>query len=193
MSAHLSRNAPTSTLLYAVRHGESIWNIEGRLTGWSDVALTDLGRDQARALRPLLQEHRFDSVWSSPLIRARETAQLAWGNAFEHDERLKEFHFGEHEGRTLASFQTDYVQLLRNFESFEPPGGERGHEFYARVDAFYESLPLGKHLIFAHGGVIKRLFERAGLKKFPDNASIVVADIHQRTIVQEISNPLFLP
>ena len=186
-------NATASTILYAVRHGESIWNIEGRLTGWTDVALTDLGRDQARALRPILQEHRFDSVWSSPLIRAYETAQLAWGEQFTYDERLKEFNFGEHEGRTLASFNTDYVQLLRNFESFEPPGGERGDRFYARVDAFYDSLPLGKHLVFAHGGVIKRLFERAGHKKFPDNASIVVADLRQHTIIEEISNPLLRP
>lgn len=182
-----------STLLYAVRHGESIWNIEGRLTGWSDVALTDLGRDQARALRPFLQDHRFDSVWSSPLQRARETAELAWGTTFAQDERLKEFHFGEHEGRTLASFNTDYVQLLRNFESFAPPGGEIGVDFYARVDAFYDGLPSGKHLMFAHGGVIKRLFERAGLRKFPDNACIVVADIPRRTIVKEIPNPLILP
>jgi len=126
-------------------------------------------------------------------MRARETAELAWGGAFQHDERLKEFHFGEHEGRTLASFNTDYVRLLRNFESFEPPGGERGQDFYARVDAFYESLPLGKHLVFAHGGVIKRLFERAGLKKFPDNASIVVADLREHTIIEEIANPILRP
>lgn len=189
MNDHASQS-PDATILYAVRHGESVWNVEGRLTGWTDVDLTDTGRAQATALRPILRAQRFDSVWSSPLARARETAQLAWGNQFGQDDLLKEFNFGDHEGRLLHELSKDYVALLRKFEHYHPPGGERGEEFFARVDRFLAALPTGRHLIFTHGGVIKRIFDRVGLGRFPGNAAICVFDLQANQLLEELNNPL---
>lgn len=177
-------------ILYAVRHGESVWNVEGRLAGWTDVALTQIGRAQASALRPLLQDERFDSVWSSPLQRARETARLAWGERFQENELLKEFHFGSHEGRRVQELSPDELRRFRAFESYQAPEGEAGPAFFARVDRFIETLPSGQHLIFTHGGVIRRLFAHAGIHRFPNNAGVQVFDLRAMTLVRELPNPL---
>lgn len=188
--AHNNSHLMPSTRLYAVRHGESIWNVEGRLAGWTDIELTERGRAQASALRPLLQARQFDSVWSSPLLRARDTALLAWGNHFAEDELLKEFHFGDDEGRLLQDLSKDDFARFKRFSDYQPPGGERGEDFFARVDRFLHALPTGEHLAFTHGGVIRRLFERGGLRRFPGNAGIYVFDLQTNTLVEEIPNPI---
>lgn len=177
-------------ILYAIRHGESLWNVEGRLAGWSDIALTQIGRAQASALRPLLQDERFDSVWSSPLQRARETARLAWGERFQEHELLKEFNFGAHEGRRVQELSPDELRRFRAFETYHAPEGEAGHAFGARVDQFIESLPSGQHLVFTHGGVIRRLFAQVGIHRFPKNAGVHVFDLRAQTLIREIPNPL---
>lgn len=185
-----NRTTSASVILYAVRHGESVWNVEGRLAGWTDIALTQNGRAQASALQPILQQHTFDSVWSSPLERARDTAMLAWGNKFGEDELLKEFNFGDHEGRLVTELSKDYQTLLRKFDDYHPPGGEHGAHFFARVDRFIYALPPGKHLVFTHGGVIRRLFHLTGTPRFPQNAGIQIFDVRQQQLIQEIPNPL---
>lgn len=184
--------APRKSVLI-VRHGESEWNKKGLLAGWSDTPLTDFGREQARALRPFLQDKSFDSVWSSPLSRAQETARLAWEKPFQTDERIKEFHFGENEGVALKTLAPDYVALLQDFENFQPKGGELGRDFFLRIDQFFLELPQGSHLVFAHGGIIRRLFHHVGIRKFPSNASMYLFDLKGPALIEEILNPLSEP
>lgn len=182
----------STTQLFMVRHGESLWNLEGRLTGWTDVALTAHGRAQAEALRPLLAQHAYDYAWSSPLARAAMTGTLAWGDRYAFDERLKEFHFGEHEGAFLKDLGPDYLSLLKRFETYAPPGGESGQAFYDRVDSFFDALPPGKHVVFTHGGVIRRLYERVGIRKFVGNAGLCIVDWTEKRLIVEHENPLLL-
>jgi broad specificity phosphatase PhoE len=62
---------------YVVRHGETDWNRDHRFQGRTDIRLNEIGREQAMRLRPLMQQLQIESVYSSPLVRAYETADIA--------------------------------------------------------------------------------------------------------------------
>jgi broad specificity phosphatase PhoE len=91
------------TELVLVRHGETVWHHDNRYAGRSDVALTDRGRDQAEQLARWAGGTRIDAVHTSPLQRARDTAEpagRALGVAVAVDERLVEVDFGRGDGLT---------------------------------------------------------------------------------------------
>jgi broad specificity phosphatase PhoE len=90
--------------LWLIRHGETEWSLSGQHTSRTDLELTDHGRKCAAALRPLLQNHNFALVLSSPMNRALETAELA-GFAPEITDDLREWDYGEYEGHTSAEIQ----------------------------------------------------------------------------------------
>ena len=113
--------AATTTLI-VVRHGESSWNVERRLQGTSDIELSDVGRSQAHLLSTHLNG-AFDVVVSSPLKRARETASIIANGAVDVviDPGLREFSFGEWEGRTMDEIADDPVfQQWKNGEGGMP-------------------------------------------------------------------------
>src|SRR5437899_2663070 len=90
-----------------VRHGETEWSASGRHTGRTDVPLTDKGRRQAEALRACLSDWRFAVVLTSPLQRAAETCRLAGlGNAAQIRDDLREWDYGDDEGKTTAEIRT---------------------------------------------------------------------------------------
>ncbi|MGH2662649.1 MAG: histidine phosphatase family protein [Actinomycetota bacterium] len=150
-----------SVRLWLVRHGTTDWSDAGRLLGWTDVALNVNGRRQARALREGLSGGVFASVWSSDLIRATETANLAAGGATA-DERLRELNFGELEGKHWDECSPFIQQRLLFFDEFAAPGGESVCELQIRVLDFTAGLHEGEHLLFTHGGVIRALLRHAG-------------------------------
>jgi len=119
-------------MLLIVRHGETLLNREGLLSGIADVALTKRGGEQARQLATRLPvPHR---VISSPLARARETA-AAFGRPVEIDERWIELDYGELDGRPPASVPVDTWERWRADASFAPPGGESMQTLATRVSA----------------------------------------------------------
>ncbi|EQB85893.1 hypothetical protein M918_16965 [Clostridium sp. BL8] len=67
------------TRLYITRHGETLWNTEGRMQGWNDSPLTDLGIKQAEWLRDRIQDEKIDAIYSSPSNRAFKTAEIVRG------------------------------------------------------------------------------------------------------------------
>src|SRR5438093_9169457 len=89
---------------WLLRHAETEWSRDGRHTGRTDVPLTDVGRKRARALRERIAGREFALVLSSPLSRARETAELA-GLTPQLREDLLEFDYGEYEGITTAQIR----------------------------------------------------------------------------------------
>jgi len=105
----------TTKELWLVRHGQSNANLEGRFAGQTDVELTRLGEKQAASLRSLLEEHEFDGVWSSDLVRAQNTARLAYGEPVP-DPRLREIHFGDLEGESWENADEQVKQRLLQFE-----------------------------------------------------------------------------
>lgn len=161
--------------LWLVRHGQTVWNAEHRIAGWSDIALTALGEQQARNLSRPLGKVTFEGVWSSDLIRARETARLAQGEP-QLDERLREMNFGALEGKLWDEIAPEHRDGLLAFEGFESPEGETTTDLVLRVCAFIEELPFGRHLIVSHGGVLRVLSRSLGLDRFVGNGSLIVVD-----------------
>jgi len=149
--------------LLLVRHGETRWNEEGRLLGWTDLPLSERGRETARACRERLAGERFDGLWSSGLRRAVDTARLATGREAETTAALRELDFGELEGTSFAALPAPTRAALLDFEGFAAPGGESVATLEARVTGFLRGLPPGRHLLVTHAGVVRLLTRRAGL------------------------------
>jgi probable phosphoglycerate mutase len=164
-----------SVVLWLVRHGETDWNAAGRLQGWTDVPLNATGRAQAERLKRLLAASEFDGVWSSDLGRAIETARIAIGEPTV-DRRLRELDFGDLEGAVWSELDSQTRAGLEEFESFRFPGGESVVAFSKRVFEFFDELDSGRHVIFAHGGVIRTVGRACGADGFPSHADILEVD-----------------
>lgn len=147
--------------IWLVRHGETEWSISGQHTGSTDIPLTPEGRLQATAIGKLLAGRRFDHVFSSPMLRAQETARLAgFGNRIRVHEGLLEYDYGEFEGLT-----TDQIwQTHPGWQLFRDgcPGGETPEQMAKRVDALIEELRElgGNSLLFGHGHCFRSLAVR---------------------------------
>ncbi len=142
--------------LWLARHGATEWSTAGRLTGWRDIPLSDVGRGQATDLRRRLAGRQFDSVRTSDLVRAADTARIVAGEAVP-DPRLRELDFGTLEGATWDELDPGVRQALMRFDGFEAPAGESVTDLRRRVGEAVAELPAGDHLIVTHGGVIRSL------------------------------------
>ncbi|MFO0908585.1 MAG: 2,3-diphosphoglycerate-dependent phosphoglycerate mutase [Isosphaeraceae bacterium] len=138
--------------LVLIRHGESDWNRENRFTGWTDVDLSDKGREEAREAGKLLRAegYRFDIAYVSVLKRAIRTLwivldemDLMW-LPVRHDWRLNERHYGALQGlnksETAAKFGEDQVKIWRRSYDIPPPPLEPSDERYPGHDPRYASL-----------------------------------------------------
>ena len=156
----MSRTAPAAPSgdLWLIRHGETEWARLGRHTGRTDVPLTDLGREEARALGRRLAGHPFGLVLTSPLSRARDTASLAgFGEAAAADPDLMEWDYGELEGRETADIRTTYPGWT--IWGGPWPGGETIAQVAARADRVVNRVRGGRvpgdALVFAHGHLLR--------------------------------------
>jgi hypothetical protein len=97
-----------SMKLYLIRHGQSETNLRKCFTGWAQVALTEQGRAGAVGVRPMLEKIKFDKIYSSDLIRAMHTAELAIpGCAYETTPLLREVGMGSLELQPIAEVEAD--------------------------------------------------------------------------------------
>lgn len=128
------------TVLTLVRHGETQWNKEGRSQGFADLNLTDAGLEQARCLAESLMKAKLDWVYSSPLKRARQTAEIIakphQKEVILHD-NLKELNHGDLEGLTYVQMSDRFPDILdewrRNPARVNLPGGETMEELQQRA------------------------------------------------------------
>jgi probable phosphoglycerate mutase len=166
--------------VYYIRHGETDWNVAGRLQGRHDVPLNARGRAQALhcgdILRDLFAREGRDpdilDYVSSPLGRARQTMELmrtALGldpAAYKLDERLAEIAFGDWEGCTIAQLHTRDPQGIaaREHDKFHflPPNGESYEMVTARMRGWYDGLSRDT-VAAAHGGTARGLIAHLGL------------------------------
>lgn len=138
--------------LWLVRHGETEWSKSGQHTGRTDIELTDVGRDNARALRPRLAGTEFARVLTSPLRRARDTSVLAgYGDRAERVDDLMEWDYGDEEGLTTAEIRKQRPGWTVWSEG--PTGGETVWDVGARADRVIELArgTEGVVLAFSHG------------------------------------------
>ncbi|WP_376791062.1 histidine phosphatase family protein [Thermoflexus sp.] len=154
--------------LFLIRHGRTAWNAQGRVQGWADVPLDEVGREQARRLAERLRGDPPERILCSPLWRAYETAQIlaaAWGVPVEVDERLKERGQGPLEGRTGVEIEA-LRRAWRQFEenpTAEIEGVEPRAAFAARVWAAMQAAmarPERCLAIVAHGGTFSVFFRQ---------------------------------
>ena len=137
-------------MIYLVRHGQTQFNSERRIQGHVDSPLTELGLRQAHAvgrlLRDLIREPEGWRLVSSPLGRARSTADLIsaklGGLPVELDERLKEMSWGPHDGRLRAELEAEHPETFgRTGWAFDAGSGESYEAVSARVGAWLADLP----------------------------------------------------
>jgi probable phosphoglycerate mutase len=146
--------------LWLARHGETEWSRDGRHTGRTDVALTAEGVRQAEVLGRRLQGVHFDIVLTSPLLRARATAEAAGVGDFRTSPDLAEFDYGQYEGLTFAEITQERPDW--NLWRDGCPGGETPALAADRVDRVLErALDLaGRVLIVSHGHISRILAAR---------------------------------
>ena len=159
--------------LILLRHGQSQWNLENRFTGWVDVPLSPKGEDEARAAGEKLRGRHIDTLYTSVLRRAVDTATLALEAAgmtvpvTERDAALNERMYGDLQGLNKAEAAIRWgdaqVKLWRRSYDVRPPGGESLADTATRVLPFWESrilpaLRAGKNvLVAAHGNSLRAL------------------------------------
>ena len=159
--------------LVIVRHGQSVWNLENRFTGWVDVDLTEQGREEARLSGEKLKDIPFDVCFTSELKRAIETLDIILHVTGQtdlpvfKDAALNERMYGDLQGlnkaETAEKFGAVQVALWRRSFAITPPGGESLKDTQVRVLAYYHShivpyLEKGNNvLIVAHGNSLRAL------------------------------------
>lgn len=147
--------------LWLIRHGETEWSLSGRHTGTTDIPITPEGELQARAIGHLLAKRRFDHVRSSPMARARRTAELAgFGDRAQASDALGEVDYGDFEGLTTA----EIMQTDPGWELFRDgcPSGESPDQMRARMDRLCTEIRGfdGNVLLFGHGHCFRALAVR---------------------------------
>ena len=157
-----------STRLLLARHGQTAWNVQCRYMGQLDIPLDSTGQHQAALLGRKLAGETLAAIYTSDLLRARETASaiVSYHNCpLINEPRLREMDFGAWQGMTYPEIQkTDKL----NLEAWEadrlknaPPGGETLCQFSSRIEAVYREI-IQAHseetvLMVAHGGLLKIL------------------------------------
>jgi broad specificity phosphatase PhoE len=188
------------TTILLARHGESDWNAANRFQGHSDRPLTDLGRRQAEALAELVAQENVDAIYSSPLIRALETARIVaarTGLPVVEEGDLREVDTGAWSGLSREEVQRRFPE---GFERWVSGGagwedGETYEEMAARtlraVNRIAEAHPGGRILVVSHGGPIRAIQAAANgmgiheyrrLKPVEPNAGLSAVGVENGTL-----------
>jgi probable phosphoglycerate mutase len=154
------------TTIVLVRHGETEWNLSGRIQGHSDSALTGLGREQGRRAAERLAAMPITAVYSSDLGRAHDTADLIaapHGLPVQALSDLRERCYGVFEGKNAEEIRASYADAFETWltdrERLAPPGGETQEQLSERVmralRGILEVRPGETVAVAAHGGPVK--------------------------------------
>ncbi|MGN1180066.1 MAG: histidine phosphatase family protein [Suilimivivens sp.] len=158
--------------IYLIRHGETDYNKNKRIQGQCDIELNDYGRELARITADGLKDVPFDIVFTSPLKRARETAEIITGDrnvTWVEEPRIQEISFGEYEGKCCSreNFNVPDKAFLNFFFDTAnyrtPPGGESFEDIIKRTGDFLTELTGKKEyakktvLVSTHGCALKAI------------------------------------
>ncbi|MEA2392371.1 MAG: 2,3-bisphosphoglycerate-dependent phosphoglycerate mutase [Solirubrobacteraceae bacterium] len=180
-------------MILLARHGETDDNAPPtRVMGWIDTPLNARGREQALALADAVADAGLEAIWTSHLLRARETAEIvgaAVGVQPRVDERLAESRRGSWEGRLLTDIEREepeaWAGWTRGGDAFRFPGGESLAEHQRRAVAVMDEVAAGPlpALVVAHGGTIRAIAAHhhpRGLDAYPElavpNATVIRLD-----------------
>ncbi len=165
-----------ATRILAIRHGETLWNVDTRIQGQLDIGLNPMGQWQAQRVGQALAHEPVTAIYSSDLSRAFDTAQaIAQANRAYADHPvtphtgLRERHFGHLQGHTWEQIETDWPEDTRLWRGrdphWSPVGGESLTVLRARIEDCVNALAaqhLGEQIVLvAHGGVMDALYRLA--------------------------------
>jgi broad specificity phosphatase PhoE len=158
------------TTIFLARHGESDWNVEKRFQGHSDRPLTERGREQAHALADLVGSEKIDAVYTSPLSRARETAEIVAARAGLKAvalPELREVDTGSWSGLSRADVEAHFPEGFARWRS-GGSGWEDGESYEEMAERVIGALrkiaedhPDGRVLVISHGGPIRAIHAAA--------------------------------
>ncbi len=189
-------------MIYLLRHGQTDWNtFPGKFQGRTDIPLNSTGISQCHALAKYFADKHVDQIYSSPLRRAIQTAQIIAGTKKIEpvtDNSLSEQHLGLWEGKSYCSAalmsHINFLRWLSNPYQVTPPQGESPSEMQNRVVSFYRKIEEDKDIIIvSHLWVIRILLPylaKQGLLIQPRakdpysmqirNCSLILADRRQK-------------
>ncbi|MEN8190486.1 MAG: histidine phosphatase family protein [Thermodesulfobacteriota bacterium] len=185
------------TRLSLLRHSITYWNKEHRIQGHADSNLSPEGILLAKQWEVRLREMGFERIVASPLGRVRETVALInsiMDLPVEFDNNLKEQHWGDWQGATLAELKSCHGEELGKQVAagwdFCPPGGESRHQVYKRsrqaIDRLTTKYPGSHILIVCHEGIIKTLvYHLLGRKFLPGEKKVLDSNQMHRLTVQD--------
>jgi 2,3-bisphosphoglycerate-dependent phosphoglycerate mutase len=169
-----ARQTMEVTRIFAIRHGETAWNVDTRIQGQLDIGLNDLGHWQASRVAMALQDEPIEAIYSSDLSRAFDTAQAIAKRAnpplaVTPDVGLRERHFGHLQGKTWADIESEWPQDAKLWRGrdphWSPEGGESLTVLRARISQCVNQLAAphtGQSIVLvAHGGVMDVLYRLA--------------------------------
>ena len=176
--------------LVIVRHGQSIWNLENKFTGWTDVGLSEKGIEEAKNAGKILKEQgfTFDEAYTSVLKRANDTLYYILDELKErdilihYDYRLNERHYGALQGlnkdETREKYGSEQVKLWRRSAEVRPPALTKEDKRYPGHDPKYkeinsQKLPLTENLMDTIERVVECWKEEI-LPKLKDNKKIII-------------------
>ena len=192
------------TLIYIIRHGESLGNATKCMLGHTDLDLSELGYKQARCTAEYLRDVDFDAIYSSDLQRAFNTAKAhadLRNTCVIPEKRLRELYLGAWEGQYVDDLINGWGNMFKDdwhggFGTFTFPEGEAvmdgGKRFYDTVLSLAKAHPGKTILIGAHAGVIRAFWSIiSGIKPeniveelpFPTNASYSVCKLTDGELV----------
>ena len=153
----------TSKTLFLVRHGNT--GQSGRYIGAKDIPLADTGVEQIRQLQGTLQQHTFDHVIASPMLRCRQSCEILFPRGqIQYREELREIDFGRWEGLTFQEIASTDKSIVSTWAQdplgFQFPDGEAVASFLTRVEkaaSLLAELDGKKICVVCHGGVIRGL------------------------------------
>ncbi len=152
--------------LWLVRHGETAWSLSGAHTSFTDIPLTEHGRQRAEELKEYLKPTKFAAVFASPRQRAQETCRIAGlGDQMQVESGLQEWNYGESEGKTTTEMRTLKGDPQWSVWTDPIVGGESVESVGVRADGVIEralaAVPEGGNVaLFAHAHILRILAAR---------------------------------
>ena len=169
-------------MIYLVRHGQTVWNLEHRLQGQLDISLNTTGQDEAALCAKQLSAIKIDKIISSDLSRAKETAMIiskSLSLPLAFDSRLKELNCGDLQGHVIK--EVPWHTFIHDPHKFN---SEPLADFYDRLKSFFKELDeIQNTVIVTHTGVVKMIMH---LAYHPD--SYDRADFEQTALQFKVRN-----
>ena len=145
-----------------VRHSEVIKEYQGKYNGHIDIALSLKGKNDAKEIAKKLQDIKFDKVYCSDLLRARETlAAFRLSTKPVYTDRLREKSWGKHEGKSFEEIQNEGIEYIDFEQWLSALDGEDVQEYQKRVQKYFNEIIFQQKadniLVVTHSGVIKTI------------------------------------